>query len=314
MLRKTRVSGGRKMGAEWSFANARALLDEWNRRSTSAKPFLKWAGGKRLFLSRFGDMIPVPRRQYVEPFLGSGAVFFHVCRKAGRPVSARLGDANVALIECYLQLQEDPHQVADSLGTLVAGFRAAGDRKRFYEHVRTHYNAGLPRVDAADFIFLNRTCWNGLYRVNQRGEFNVPIGQVAQEKKLYFPTEEDLENAAVALSSSRLRATSWEQTLNLADEDDFVFLDPPYFSDWLRDDLKYSSKAFGPQDHSRLAEAVARLKQRGVGFLLTNSAEPQMIDLYEGHGLDVQVVGVPRAINSDVSARGAVSEIIVTPG
>ncbi len=301
------------MSHDWDFGRARSLLDEWYRRASVASPFLKWAGGKRLFLTRYADRIPVPKGQYLEPFLGSGAVFFHVCRQAGRPVPARLGDRNVALIECYLQVQENPDKVWDTLQSLVAGFKAADDKRAFYERARDHYNKLLPRVDGGHFIFLNRTCWNGLYRVNQKGEFNVPIGKVAEARHLRFPSRDELVNAAVALSSAKLRATSWEHTLSLAEPGDFVFLDPPYYSDWARDDVKYSDRSFKPEDHEKLAKHAARLSKHGVAFLLTNSAEPEMVELYKRYGLNTAVVGVPRAINSNTDARGAVSELIVTP-
>jgi len=298
---------------DWSLADARALLDEWHDRASAASPFVKWAGGKRLFLTRFGEKVPVPQGQYIEPFLGSGAVFFHVCRRAGQPVPARLGDANSALVETYLQVREDPDRVWDTLHTLIAGFKAAEDRRAFYERTREHYNCLLPRVDGGHFIFLNRTCWNGLYRVNQRGEFNVPLGKVAESRHLRFPSGDDLVNAAVALSEAKLRATSWEHTVSLAEPGDFVFLDPPYFSDWVRDDLKYSAKIFGPAEHAKLADEAVRLARRGIAFLLTNSAEREMIELYESRGLATTVVGVPRAINSNIGARGAVRELLVTP-
>jgi DNA adenine methylase len=301
-------------GLDWSFSEARSFLDEWHRRASEAKPFLKWAGGKRLFLARYGDMVPVPTGRFVEPFIGSGAVFFHVSRRAGRPLAARLGDYNGALIECYLQVQEDPDIVWDTLQSLVAGFRASRDKKAYYERTRRTYNSLLPRVDAGYFVFLNRTCWNGLYRVNKRGEFNVPMGKTAEKKSLHFPSRDDLLNAGVALSEARIRATTWEHLLALVEDDDFVFLDPPYYSDAVRrDDSKYSVKPFTFEDHEKLADHAARLAARGIGFLLTNSAEPEMVRLYESRGLRASLVDVPRAINSDLSGRGAVRELLVTP-
>ncbi len=298
-----------------SFDEARALLDEWNRRASTARPFLKWAGGKRLFLTKPESqrLIPVPKGRYIEPFLGSASVFFYVCRAAGRPVPAQLGDANSALIECYWQVQENPEQVWCGLNPLIAGFKSSADKRGFYEKIRENFNRRLPRVDAADFIFLNRTCWNGLYRVNQKGEFNVPMGKIAEERTMAFPTEENLLDAAVALSTARLRATSWEHTLSLAEEGDFVFLDPPYYSDWLRDDSKYSAKLFSPEDHARLADEAVRLANRGISFVLTNSGEKAMVELYRSRGLQARIVSIPRAINSNTAARSGVRELVVTP-
>lgn len=297
----------------WRFAEARSLLDEWNRRAIEARPFLKWAGGKRLFLTRHANLISVPRGRYIEPFLGSGAVFFHVCRVAERPVPSQLGDANGALVESYLQVQEDPEIVAETLEMLVAGFTAAKDKRAFYERQREDYNRALPRVDAAYFIFLNRTCWNGLYRINQKGFFNVPMGTVSDSRRVRFPNKESLVDAAIALSSARLRSTPWQNSLALADPGDFVFLDPPYYSDVIREDIKYSGKMFSLDDHILLADACRALADRGIDFVLTNSAEKVMRQLYAERGLFVTVVSIPRAINSDTANRSGVRELVVTP-
>jgi len=276
-----------------------------------ARPFLKWAGGKQPFLRRFGDRIPAFRGQYIEPFLGSGAVLFHVMRLQSRPCPARVGDTNQQLIKTFIAVRDEPEVVYQRLEALQAGYGAATDKARFYYEMRNTYNAMLPRVDAATFIFLNRTCWNGLYRLNQVSKFNVPFGAPKNERVI--PIEDDLLNASAALTQVQLRATTWENTVAFAEPGDFVFLDPPYYSDVLRDDLKYQTRPFDLRQHRRLARTLVQLAERGIQFMLTNSGEEEMVELYQSHGLRLDRVQVPRPINSKTDQRSPVPEVIITP-
>src|SRR4051794_28273808 len=135
------------------------LLGEWYGRVNAAKPFLKWAGGKFLFLTRYGNLIPPFEGRYFEPFLGSGATFFHVQRRLGRPVDSVLGDLNAQLVRMYVEVKERPEEVAAALAAVQEDYDAAEDKSVFYYEVRERYNEALPSPAAADFIFLNRTCW-----------------------------------------------------------------------------------------------------------------------------------------------------------
>ena len=227
-------------------------FDEWYRRIRRARPFLRWAGGKQPFLMRFPTIIPDFAGKYIEPFLGSGSVFFHVQRRNVRPCPAVLGDVNLQLIETYLQVRDAPNLVHEGLVSLQAGYIAASDRARFYHDVRDNYNRRLPTVDAATFIFLNRTGWNGLYRVNRDGKYNVPHGQ-AKNEKATIPSLDELLNAAAALYQCQLRATTWENVLAHASKGDFVFADPPYYSDIKADSIKYRSNQFTLKHHEKLA-------------------------------------------------------------
>lgn len=293
-----------------------SLWDDYNERARRAKPILKWAGGKQRFLQVYGRHLPQFRGKYIEPFLGGASVFFHTVRAQDRPFVARLGDTNNHLIRCYIALRDDPERVADSLDALRAGFAAASDKSAFYYDLRESYVAIHPKTDAAKFIFLNRTCWNGLWRVNSEGKFNVPYG--APKGDGFFPSREDLVNAATALQGAFLRTTSWEHTVAFAEEGDFVFLDPPYFSETLlgRDNHsdKYQRRVFGLREHTKLARRLRELADRGVDFVLTNSGEREMVDLYESLGLHVSMVEMPRSINSKVDERTRASELVVTPG
>lgn len=288
----------------------RVTFDIWFSRVGSARPFLKWAGGKQPFLQRYGDRLPDFSGRYVEPFLGSGSVFFEVMRRQVRPCQAILGDNNLQLIKCFEAVRDNPFQVSEGLKVLAAGFEAATDRAGFFYEQRLNFNLRLPRVDPPLFIFLNKACWNGLYRVNQKGHFNVPYGN--PRNGLFLPDLDQLEAASAALALARLRATSWENTLAQAASGDFVFLDPPYFSDTKVRQLKYQRRLFSYRDHVRLAHAVAKLASRGIKFMLTNSGEDEMVSLYEELGLRVERVDVPRPINARMEGRGAAPEVIVT--
>lgn len=294
----------------------RAMLDIWYARVGKARPFLKWAGGKQSFLWGNSAAIPHFPGKYIEPFLGSGAVLFYVMRTQAHPLKAQLGDTNRHLIRTFQAVRDDPETVHQELVTLERGYLAANDRADFYYRVREAHNARHPATDPAAFIFLNQTCWNGLYRVNQQGKFNVPHGAPRSDR--IVPTLEDLLNASAALAQADLRATSWQNSVALAEPGDFIFLDPPYYSDVLRGDRnvssKYSRREFGLRDHKELAATLAALAHRGIDFVLTNSGEDEMANLYAERGLSVRLIMQPRAINSKVEGRARVPELVVTPG
>jgi DNA adenine methylase len=285
-------------------------FQEWFQRRRLAKPFLRWAGGKQPFLARYGAQLPRFHGKYIEPFLGSGAIFFYIQRTQARPTDALLGDANLQLVLTYYALRDEPERVFKELTVLKEEYLDSVDRRVFYEELRAAYNKNLPSVEAAVFIFLNRTCWNGLYRTNRDGHFNVPHGMFKGDPM--FPNLPDILNASAALRQAQLRASSWENVVASAVREDFVFLDPPYYSDIIAGDAKYGREVFGLDQRKRLIKALFDLKRRGVQFMLTNSAEPDLIQMYQDAGLHVEHTRVPRFISSDTEKRAAVSEIIVS--
>jgi len=288
-----------------------SIFGQWFAQVGQARPFLKWAGGKQAFLQRYGGKLPAFSGQYIEPFLGSGAVFFFVQRSQARPCRARLGDTNVQLIKTFLAVRDEPDQVHEKLVLTQQAYTLAADKAKFYYELRDSYNSLLPKVDAATFIFLNQTCWNGLYRVNRAGRFNVPYG--LPKDGVLIPSLGELQCAAAALTQAQIRATSWQNTLAFASPGDFVFLDPPYYSDLLRSDTKYLRQQFTLRDHHNLASALAQISSRDIDFLLTNSGEQEMMDLYLSHGLQFERLLVPRSINSKTDRRKPAPEILVYP-
>lgn len=191
----------------------------------------------------------------------------------------------------------------------------------FFRRVRSDFNANAPRGDAPRFIFLMATGWNGVYRTNAVGEFNVPYGGEkvvegveVRDRAPVFASRDDIYAASAVFQFADLRACSWETSMTAASPGDFVFLDPPYLSDSGKQASIYETrKIFGLAEHERLAKALVELQQRRVNFMLTNSYSKQMHALYSDLGLNVEVVSSRRSISSKVESRGNEGELVVTP-
>jgi DNA adenine methylase len=234
------------------------------------EPFLKWAGGKRWFTERCLDLVPEQFDRFVEPFLGSGAMFF-----ALRPARALLSDINADLIGCYRAMRDAP----ETITVRLADHQTLHNKEHYYR-VRGA-NPDDPVERAVWFLYLNRTCWNGLYRVNRRNEFNVPIGT----KSTVVLASDDFAATAAALASAEIEHCDFEKTLERAGPGDFVFVDPPYtVKHNLNGFLKYNDKIFSWADQVRLRDAVARAAKRGALLLVTNANHASIQELYEGVG------------------------------
>jgi DNA adenine methylase len=275
----------------------------------AASPFVKWAGGKGQLLSQFAPYFPASFGRYVEPFVGAGAVFFHLYNQ-GRLVGKEivLIDHLEELINCYRVIQS---QVED----LIAALLAHEPRKLeadYYYWVRSwdrlpDYGRRAEVERAARFIFLNRTCYNGLYRVNRRGQFNVPFGRYRN------PTicgADNLWDVHRALQHVTLLADDFGRCLEFSAAGDMVYLDPPY--DPLSDTAhftNYTSADFGVEDQQRLAQIFCELHRKGCYAMLSNSCTPLVQELYAG--FDQVPLQAARAINSKGDGRGAVCELLV---
>jgi DNA adenine methylase len=232
-------------------------------------------------------------------------------RSEVRPFEAWLGDQNLQLVRAYNEIRNSPDNVIEDVRVMQAAYAQARDKRRFYDEVRESFNDGLPKSNTAKLIFLNSTCWNGLWRTNSSGRFNVPFG--APKTDDVMPSATEIRSVSAALQNARVRASSWECLVSSAGNGDFVFLDPPYYSDSLQKaSPKYGAEVFGYSAHKRLAEMLLTLQRRGAMFILTNSGEPEMVALYRELGLNVREVMVPRAINSKGDERQPVGEVIVT--
>jgi DNA adenine methylase len=263
-------------------------------------PFLKWAGGKRQLLPRILERVPPRARTYFEPFLGGGAVFFALAG-ARRFERAVLGDANRELILCYEALRDDVE------GVIRALRRHRYDRLLYYR-VRALDPARLaPAARAARLIYLNRCGYNGLYRVNRSGVYNVPFGRYVNP---VICDVDKLRAASRALEGVKLVSQDFERTLRAARPGDFVYLDPPYVPlSPTSSFTAYARTPFDAAEQRRLAATLRALGARGVPALLSNSDCPETRDLYEP--ALAETVPVRRAINSVGSARGSVGELLV---
>lgn len=266
-------------------------------------PLLKWVGGKTKLLPELLARMPASYSRYYEPFCGGAALFF-----ALQPERAVLGDSNASLIETYRTVAVDPDRVAAAL----AGYRATHS-KETYLATRERWN-GRSWIDAelraAAFIYLNRTCFNGLWRVNLSGEFNVSIGR---HKDPLFGTPGRIVAASPTLRRADLRPGDYLDTIIDAKSGDFVYLDPPYDPVTKTANFTaYASGGFGPEQQAQLADTVRMLAARGVQVMASNSDTPLVRRIYAG--LRIDTVRCPRAINSNASKRGAVNEVIITAG
>ena len=272
-------------------------------------PFLKWAGGKGKLAPRIVERAPSGFGRYHEPFAGGGAAFFAL-HDGGLVASARLSDSNRELMDCFGMVRDRLDDLACALATLADAYlpRDADGRRDFYLERRAEVpDDAVAR--AARLIFLNRTCYNGLYRVNSRGQFNVPHGRYASPRIL---DAAGLAAASEALQRAELSCDDFETACARAHAGDFVYLDPPYYPLTATANFTdYTITAFGPAEHRRLADTFEELTGRGVHALLSNSDHEAVRALYEGRGLGIEVVQMSRAINSVGSKRQPVAELLI---
>ncbi len=301
------------------------------------RPFLKWAGGKRQLLPRLREFYPAAFGSYHEPFLGSGAVFFDLAN-AGRlgDRQARLSDVNADLIGCWRQLRDAPDAMVEALRSLEADEAAPGSRyylvRARFNRARARFNRARaeigngsnPRIEAyspevaAMFVYLNRTGFNGLFRLNAGGGFNVPRGQY---KRPRICDEDNLRRVSETLAapSVTVEPAGFDTVLRAARPGDFIYLDPPYAPLSATSAFtSYTANGFDGDDQRRLQQVVIGLAERGCHVLLSNSTAPAIAELYDGNpdaaraGLRAHTVPARRAINSNASRRGGVDEYIIT--
>lgn len=276
------------------------------RRGVDALPFLKWAGGKARLLEQLEPFFPRLIGSYCEAFVGGGAVFFHL--KARFPkMCAQLRDNNAELINCYQVVRDGLGELMCQLDQRLARFCADGEQ--FYYLARSQHQLTNPVERASRMIFLNKTCYNGLWRVNARGEFNVPIGSYKPEAvSLYDPR--NLAAASRALQGVSLAVEDFRQTLRRARRGTFVYLDPPYFPvSATANFTSYTKEDFGRTEQEELAALFADASRRGVQLMLSNSDTAFIRHLYRN--FNTQTVKARRAVNCDGAKRGRISEIVV---
>lgn len=278
--------------------SSKSLGEAVDEQSTGVKPFLKWAGGKSQVLPTLRRFIPRVFKRYFEPFLGGGALYFDL-----GPAQACLSDANPELINCYNAVKE----FSEELLSLLSTYSVSKDE--FYR-VRSIDPETLSDVErAARLIYLNKTCYNGLYRVNKKGQFNTPFGG-HRNPRLVDP--DNLRKVSKLLRNATiLCADYYESLIKEAEAGDFIYLDPPYLPVGVYSDFKrYTRVFFYKEDHRKLAALFKLLDRRGCLLLLSNSYHPEIMELYSEY--EMQVVTAPRFINCKGNQRGVVNELIIS--
>ena len=271
-----------------------------------AQPFLKWAGGKAQLLEQFEPFFPTLIETYVEPFLGGGAVFFHLKQRFPK-MRAALRDNNQELVHCYQVVRDSVEALMDQLDAHLRQYRSQG--QTYYYQVRGQTGPDEKLERAARMIFLNKTCYNGLWRVNARGQFNVPIGSYRPERVSLYDRD-NLLAASAALQSVDLKVQDFRQTLTDARKGDFVYVDPPYYPlSRTANFTSYTQQAFGHEEQKELAEQLRAAAARGARLMVSNSDTSTTRQLYTDFHL--HTVQARRAVNCDGAKRGRISELVV---
>lgn len=268
-----------------------------------ARPFLRWAGGKTQLLPELLARVPEKFGRYYEPFVGGGALFFALRALCPKMQEATLSDSNGALMTTYTMVRNWPNDLIASLKR-----HALAHSEKHYYAVREKLGYRLEAVDdAADFIYMNKAGFNGLYRVNRKGEFNVPWGKRAR----FEPDEENIHACSKALAGINLIPSHFAVAAQ-ACKGDFVYFDPPYVPASATSNFTaYQKEPFGPEQQKELRDFALTLKKRGVHVMLSNSDTSEVRHLYNGP-FRIERVEARRNINSKGSARGPIGELIIT--
>jgi DNA adenine methylase len=276
-------------------------------RLQAAKPFLKWAGGKGQLLHSLTPLIPTEFNDYFEPFLGGGAMFFYLINQNLIQKKAYLSDINADLINVYKCLQVNAKLVLTKL--LYHKVNYMKDRTKYYYTLRgTRFDDEFER--AAQFVTLNKTCYNGLYRVNRTGMFNVPMGRY-KRPSIFDPSNLKSVSAALNVVDVKIECTDYRNILQKASKGDFVYLDPP-FSPMSKTSnfTAYTAEGFDARDQTNLAKIFSSLNNRKCLVVLSNSDTELVRELYEK--FEITTVPTRRSINCNSRRRGGSTELIIT--
>lgn len=273
-------------------------------KNATVGPFVKWAGGKRQLLAQIRERMPREYNRYYEPFIGGGAVVFDLL-----PENALINDINEALINAYVQIRENVDSFLDNINRIDSAI--GEDGKAYYYSMRNLYNMKLEKMEydielAALFVFLNKHCFNGLYRVNSKGLFNVPYNN----SKRVSCDEESIRMTSDYLKRVTITTGDFEDACRNSGRGDFVFLDSPYAPLNPTSFESYTKEGFTFESHERLARLYDELTERGCYCMLTNHNTELIEQLYGNKGYAISVVNVKRMINSDANNRKG-QEVII---
>lgn len=256
-----------------------------------SSPFIKWAGGKRRLLSTLMEKVPIEMEYYYEPFIGGGALFFHM-----QPLQSTLSDINHLLIHTYQTVKKKPHELIKQLEK-----HTKLHCNEYYQIQRKNLtNSSNPIHIASIFIYLNKTCFNGLFRVNQKGDFNVPMGKY---NKPNICDASRILSVSSTLQDTKIQCHSFEQTP--IKKNTFYYLDPPYHTTY----SNYSKDGFGEQMHANLSDFCHMIHKSGSYFMLSNSNTPLIQKLYSQYS--IEEVLAPRTISCNGNQRNSTTELLI---
>ena len=271
------------------------------------KPFVKWVGGKRQLLEQFRrlnlyppELFDIKTGRYFEPFVGGGAVFFDLLPERGF-----LSDLNKELVTTYNVIKND-------VDGLITSLKKHKTDKEYFLKIRAQDSNKLSDLNVASrFIFLNRTCFNGMYRVNSKGRFNVPYGKYTNP---LICDEENLKKVSKALQGIEIKHQDYKEVLKKAKKGDFVYFDPPYYPvSKTASFTSYTAESFLDKEQIELRDTVLELQERGCYVMLSNSDTPFINKIYSGYKcIRINKVEAGRAINSKGSGRGKITEVLIT--
>ena len=261
--------------------------------------FLKWPGGKRWLLKKLPEIFSIQFNNYYEPFLGSGAVFFHLC-----PKESVLSDVNEELINLFVQMRDHPQELAKQL----EAHQKKHSKTYYYEIRDKNYVSSMER--AGRFLYLNRTCFNGMYRENKNGKFNVPIG--TKDNCIY--DIDKFEHYSNALKSAELMTCDFRDTIKKAGSGDLLFVDPPYTIGQAQQNsfIKYNSKLFSWNDQKDLCNEIVAARNRGVIIISTNAYCDELLEMYKKEGFYVQPIEKKSTISGVIDKRRKTTELLIT--
>ena len=276
----------------------------------SVPTFVKWAGGKTQLLEQFEPFFPSKMDRYFEPFVGSGAVFFYI-KKTRNPSYCMISDNNRDLINLYITIRDK----LDELIVLLKEYKKEHTKnpKKIYYQKRREFNSTKEiLIKSALLLYLNKTCFNGLYRVNSKGEFNVPMGSY---KNPAIFQQIKLDEASELLRGTIIKCMHFKKIVDFVEPRDFIYFDPPYYPLSATSSFtSYHKEAFLEKEQEQLAKVFQKLNERGCRLMLSNSDTPLIHELYnkyeqEGH---LFLVKARRMINCDATGRKAINEVVIT--
>ncbi len=266
---------------------------------------VKWAGGKKQLLTQLGPLFPNKIKRYIEPFVGGGAVAFHILLNHLEIEEVILLDINEELINAYRQTKNNVEKLIIELNKHKKNHTKSG--LDYYKKIRASDLKKLtPLTRAARFIYLNKTCFNGIYRVNKSGGFNVPMGRYGNPQ---ICDEKSLRQISKMLKKVKLKSEPFEKITSISKKGDFIYLDPPYYPLKKSSFTTYTKGDFLEEDHQKLFELFRTLDKQGCRVMLSNSNAPFIEKLYSQYEQDG--VSATRMINSDATKRGKIKELVI---